>query len=38
MGEHKTQKEIADIVQITEITIKNRYKELVNQLMFEISL
>jgi len=38
MGEHKTQKEIADIVQTTEMTIKNRYKELVNQLMFEISL
>jgi len=38
INEHKTQKEIADIAQITETTIKNRYKELTSQLMFEISL
>jgi transcription initiation factor TFIIB len=38
INEHKTQKEIADIVQTTEITIKTRYKELVDRLMFEISL
>jgi len=38
INEHKTQKEIANIAQITEITIKNRYKELTNRLMFEISL
>ncbi|MDR0798031.1 MAG: transcription initiation factor IIB, partial [Nitrososphaerota archaeon] len=38
IDERKTQKEIADIAQTTETTIKNRYKELVNRLMFEISL
>jgi transcription initiation factor TFIIB len=38
IGEHKTQKEIADIAQITEVTVRNRYKEMVNQLIFEISL
>ncbi|MDR2700010.1 MAG: transcription initiation factor IIB [Nitrososphaerota archaeon] len=38
IGERKTQKEIADIAQITEGTIRNRYKEIVNRLMFEISL
>jgi transcription initiation factor TFIIB len=38
LNEYKTQKEIADITQITEITIRNRYKELVDRLMFEISV
>jgi transcription initiation factor TFIIB len=37
-GERKTQREIAEIAQVTEVTIRNRYKELVNRLMFEVSL
>ena len=37
-GERKTQREIAEIAQITEVTIRNRYKELVNRLLFTTSL
>jgi transcription initiation factor TFIIB len=37
-GERKTQREIAEIAQVTEVTIRNRYKELVERLMFEIAL
>jgi len=37
-GERKTQREIAEIAQVTEVTIRNRYKELVERLTFEISL
>ncbi len=37
-GERKTQREIAEIAQVTEVTIRNRYKELVDRLMFEIAL
>lgn len=37
-GERKTQREIAEIAQVTEVTIRNRYKELVERLMFHISL
>ena len=37
-GERKTQREIAEIAQVTEVTIRNRYKELVERLMFQISL
>lgn len=37
-GERKTQREIAEIAQITEVTIRNRYKELVNRLLFMTSL
>jgi transcription initiation factor TFIIB len=33
-GERKTQREIAEIAQVTEVTIRNRYKELVERLMF----
>jgi transcription initiation factor TFIIB len=36
IGEYKSQKEIADIAQVTEVAVRNRYKELVNQLTFEI--
>lgn len=35
-GERKTQREIAEIAQVTEVTIRNRYKELVERLMFQI--
>ena len=37
-GERKTQREIAEIAQVTEVTIRNRYKELVERLEFEIYL
>jgi transcription initiation factor TFIIB len=37
-GERKTQREIAEIAQVTEVTIRNRYKELVERLQFIISL
>ncbi len=37
-GERKTQREIAEIAQVTEVTIRNRYKELINRLLFHISL
>ncbi len=38
MGERKTQREIAEIAQVTEVTIRNRYKELVERLMFITTL
>lgn len=37
-GERKTQREIAEIAQVTEVTIRNRYKELVERLKFVIYL
>jgi transcription initiation factor TFIIB len=37
-GERKTQREIAEIAQVTEVTIRNRYKELVERLQFTIFL
>lgn len=37
-GERRTQREIAEIAQVTEVTIRNRYKELAERLMFQISL
>jgi transcription initiation factor TFIIB len=37
-GERKTQREIAEIAQVTEVTIRNRYKELVERLTFVIYL
>jgi len=37
-GERKTQREIAEIAQVTEVTIRNRYKELVERLQFVITL
>ncbi|MEJ2242246.1 MAG: transcription initiation factor IIB [Candidatus Bathyarchaeota archaeon] len=37
-GERKTQREIAEIAQVTEVTIRNRYKELVERLQFTIYL
>lgn len=37
-GERKTQREIAEIAQVTEVTVRNRYKELVERLQFIIYL
>jgi transcription initiation factor TFIIB len=36
--ERKTQREIAEVAQVTEVTIRNRYKELVEKIMFEMTL
>ncbi len=35
VGEKRTQREVADIVGVTEVTIRNRYKELVEKLGIE---
>lgn len=37
-GERVTQREIAEIAQVTEVTIRNRYKELVQRLEFIVHL
>ncbi len=37
-GERKTQKSIADISGVTEVTIRNRYKELTEQLEMGVTL
>jgi transcription initiation factor TFIIB len=38
LGERRTQKEIAEAAEVTEVTIRNRYKELVEKLDIEITL
>ena len=35
VGEKRTQREVADIVGVTEVTIRNRYKELIERLGIE---
>ncbi len=35
LGEKRTQREVADTVNVTEVTIRNRYKELVEKLGLE---
>ncbi|HJK70312.1 MAG TPA: transcription initiation factor IIB, partial [Methanocorpusculum sp.] len=37
-GERRTQGEFADVAGVTEVTIRNRYKELAEQLDIEIIL
>ena len=37
-GERRTQREIAEVAQVTEVTIRNRYKELVDRLQFIVYL
>lgn len=34
-GEKRTQREVADVAGVTEVTIRNRYKELLNELDLE---
>ena len=34
-GEKRTQREVADVAGVTEVTIRNRYKELLEQLQLE---
>ena len=38
VGEMRTQREIAEIAKVTEITIRNRYKELVDSMTFLMEL
>jgi len=37
-GERKTQREIAEIAQVTEVTIRNRYKEMRDRFMFQMTI
>ncbi|GAG06185.1 unnamed protein product, partial [marine sediment metagenome] len=34
-GEKRTQREVADVAGVTEVTIRNRYKELLEKLDLE---
>ncbi len=38
VGERKTQRDVADIAGVTEVTIRNRYKELTEQLEMGVTL
>jgi transcription initiation factor TFIIB len=37
-GERRTQREVADVAGVTEVTIRNRYKELTKKLDMDIAL
>ena len=37
-GERKTQRDVAEIAGVTEVTIRNRYKELAEQLDIQVIL
>jgi len=37
-GERRTQREVADVAGVTEVTIRNRYKELAEKLDIDIVL
>lgn len=37
-GEKRTQREIANVANITEVTVRNRYKELIKQLKLKIEI
>ncbi|MFQ5910761.1 MAG: transcription initiation factor IIB, partial [Thermoplasmata archaeon] len=37
-NERRTQREVADVAGVTEVTIRNRYKELTDKLGIEIEL
>jgi transcription initiation factor TFIIB len=37
-GERRTQREVAEAVDITEVTIRNRYKEIMERLLIVISI
>jgi len=38
LGERRTQREVAEVAGVTEVTIRNRYKELAEKLGIEIIL
>ena len=35
-GEKRTQREVASIAKITEVTVRNRYKELIKELNLKV--
>ena len=37
-GEKKTQREVAEVAHVTEVTVRNRYKELVEKLKLNVSI
>ncbi|MHA1311529.1 MAG: transcription initiation factor IIB [Candidatus Helarchaeota archaeon] len=37
-GERRTQREIAEVAHVTEVTVRNRYKELVKELGIDIEI
>ncbi|MFP3871365.1 MAG: transcription initiation factor IIB [Candidatus Natronoplasma sp.] len=37
-GERRTQREVADVAAVTEVTVRNRYKELVDKLDIDIDV
>lgn len=37
-GERRTQREIAETATVTEVTVRNRYKELVRKLNIEVTI
>lgn len=37
-GERKTQREVAEVAHVTEVTVRNRYKELVEKLDLDVSI
>lgn len=38
LGEKRTQREIAEVANVTEVTIRNRYKELTEHILFIMTL
>jgi len=37
-GERKTQREVAEVAHVTEVTVRNRYKELVEKLRLDVQI
>lgn len=37
-GERRTQRDVAEVAQVTEVTVRNRYKELVEELNLDVEL
>jgi len=37
-GERRTQKEVAEVAKVTEVTVRNRYKEFEKKLGLEVDV
>ena len=37
-GERRTQREVADVAGVTEVTIRNRYKEIIQKLDIDLGM
>ena len=37
-GERRTQRDVADVARVTEVTVRNRYKELCEKLRLDVEL